>query len=152
MADQQEDQAPGGVLQQNVESEPDLGDQAEQGESGEAAEIDGNDRRIARFQPPQEHGEPDAEEEGEDPPGLLLHEDPDAPADQILEAGNLDPHLLVEVHQDHAEQREPAQNVQRVQAIIGGQRGGSRRACGDGGMQLNSHGRRPLLKGERRLK
>ncbi len=77
---------------------------------------------MASLQAPQEHGESHAEEEGEGAPGLLLDEHVHAPADQVLQTGYLDPHLLVEVHQDHPEQRQPAKDVEGVEALIGVQR------------------------------
>jgi hypothetical protein len=55
-------------------------------------------------------------------PGLLLHQHPHTPADQILQPGCLEPHLLVEVHQNHPEQRQPAEDVERVEALAGVER------------------------------
>ena len=114
--------APARVGEQDVEPEADLGHHAEACQGPEPPEVDREDRRVASLQPAQEHGEAYAEEEGEGAPGLLLDEYPHAPADQVLQAGHLEPHLLVEVHQDHSEQRQPAQDVEPVQALIGVQR------------------------------
>ena len=105
-----------------LEPEADLGHHAEARQGREPPEVDREDRRVASLQAPQEHGETHAEEEGEGAPGLLLDEHVHAPADQVLQPGHLEPHLLVEVHQDHPEQRQPAKDVERVQALIGVQR------------------------------
>jgi hypothetical protein len=41
------------------------------------------------------------------PQAFCSTEDPHGPGDQILQPGDLDTHLLVEVHQDHPEQGKP---------------------------------------------
>jgi len=132
-SDEKQDHPPGGVGEEDTEPKAHFGDHPEYRQRGQPAEIDGDDRRLARFQPPQEHGEANPEKEGKDPPGLLLDQDPHTPADQILQPGDLDTHLLVEVHQDHPEQGKPAQDVEGVQAMVAVHRGERRRGqCGRG--------------------
>jgi hypothetical protein len=118
----QQRHAPAGVGEQDVEAEADLRDQAEDGECGQPPEVDREDRHPPGLEAAQEHGEAHAEEEREGAPGLLLHQHPDTPADQVLQAGRLEPHLLVKVHQNHPEEREPAKDVERVQAALGVER------------------------------
>src|SRR5262249_3610380 len=99
--------------------EKDLGDQAETGERRETAKIDRDHRRLSRLEPAKQHSKADAEEKGERPPGLLLDQHPHGPADQVLRSLDLDSHLLVEVHQDHSEQCEATEDVERVNALVG---------------------------------
>ncbi len=135
--DQQQHEAPAGVLEQDVEAEPDLGQHAEHPERGEAPQVDRHDRLAARLEPAQEEREPDAEEEGEGAPALLLDQHPHAPADEIFGAAHLQAHALVEVDDDHAEDGEPAENVERVDAAggLGQCRGAASSRRGDGGSE-----------------
>ena len=110
-----------------MKAEADLGDQAEEGECREPPEVDRQHGRPPGLEAAQEHGEAHAEEECESAPGLLLHEHPHAPADQILQPCRVEAHFLVEVHQNHPEQGEPAEDVERVQAFVGVER--RRRRC-----------------------
>jgi hypothetical protein len=76
------------------------------------------DRCVPRLEAPEQDREPGAEQECERAPRLLLDEHPHAPADQVLEACRLDPHLLVEVDEDHPVEREATQDVERVQSFV----------------------------------
>src|SRR5262249_6245201 len=76
----EQDYAPARIREQDVETEADLGNQAEAGEHREPAEIDRHNLRPSGVQPAKQHGETDPEEEGECPPSLLLEKYPHSQA------------------------------------------------------------------------
>jgi hypothetical protein len=78
---------------------------------------------LASLETSEQDGEAGAEEERERTPRLLFDEDPHTPRDQVLQPGRLDARLLMEVHEDHPEQGETAQHVERVKALVGIDRG-----------------------------
>src|SRR6188508_3682631 len=93
VADEEEYDTPHRIGEEDGKAEADPGNHAESGEHGETPEIDGSGWHSARVEAPEQYSEADTEQKGEDAPGLLLDEDVNAPADQILEAARLDPHL-----------------------------------------------------------
>ena len=88
-----------------------MGRKSECGEHGEAAQIHGGERRAARFSPPQLNREAGAEEERERPVRLALDEPPDERADPVVDAAGFR-RVVVEVDDDHPEQREAAEDVE----------------------------------------
>lgn len=110
-----------------MESEPDLGNHPEDRQHREPPQVDRHEWRLPRFEPAKQYREPHPEEQREDPPRLLLDPHPDDPADQVFEARGLEPHLLVEMDQDHAEQGESAEDVECIDPLVLAERGDCRR-------------------------
>ena len=100
-----------------MKAEGEVGDDAEDREHRQPAQVQRDHRHAAALEPAQQDRESRPEQERERRPRLLLDEDVDAPADQVLDPADLEAHLLVEVHQDHAEEREAAEHVERLQPL-----------------------------------
>ena len=123
-ADQQQGQTPVGILEQYLESKSDFSDDAKSGERHESSEVDRCRRFAARVESAKQHREADAEQERERTPRLLLGENPNAPTNQVLHPSRFATHVLVEVNENHAEERQAPKNVQRVNTLIGRDRCG----------------------------
>src|SRR5262249_21662506 len=109
---------PYGVLEQDVEPEADSGNDAEDCEHAKTSQVNGDYRLAARLEPTDQEREARTKEERERPPGLLLEQYPDRPADQILGPLHYQPQQLVEVDDQHTEQREAAQDVEAGDALV----------------------------------
>src|SRR6185503_15535032 len=72
----------------------------------------------ARVEPTEQYREARTEQEREDPPGLLLEQDPDRPGDQVFGPRHLEAKPLVEVDDQHPEQREATQDVEVGEALL----------------------------------
>jgi hypothetical protein len=115
---------PDGVLEEHLKPERRFGNDPEQCQDEQPPQVERPEPHAARFQPPQQHREADAEEKGERAPGLALDPDPDDPTDEPLESAGPGVHALVKVHDDHAQECEPAEDVERLDSIAGSGCGG----------------------------
>ena len=88
-----------------------MGREAERGEHGQPAQVQRGERRAARLGTPQLNREAGAEEQRERPVRLALDEPPDERADPVVDAAGLR-RVIVEVDDDHPEQREAAEDVE----------------------------------------
>jgi hypothetical protein len=131
--DDEEPQASVREAQQNVVPEERVRGEAEAGQHQETAQVEREKGRASRLGPPELDGEPGAEKEGEGRVGLGLDQEPDRPADHLLNRRPRVPREvvkaargLVEVNQDHAEEGEAAQDVERVDPLVRGDGSGQR--------------------------
>ena len=93
--------------------EPGVRDDAKEKEDREPAQVPPGERRPSRLRAPKLNRESGAEEQRERPVRLLFDEPPDERPDGRADGIGVD-RLDVEVHDDHAQQGETAQDVERL--------------------------------------